>query len=89
MRQSVFAARLREARLVAGLSQTALSIKAGLTRCAVHKIEHEGRTCVLETGKALADALGVSLESLIAHSETLPQSPAPVERALEQTGGVA
>jgi transcriptional regulator with XRE-family HTH domain len=58
-----FGARLRQLRTAAGLSQTALAQRAGLTRMAVAHLEMGRRQPTWATAVALADALGVSTEA--------------------------
>ncbi len=54
-----FAARLRELRESAGLTQEALAIKAGLSRDGVAHLEQGRRSPSWKTVQALASALGV------------------------------
>jgi transcriptional regulator with XRE-family HTH domain len=55
-----FAARIRQLRTAAGLSQEALAIRAGLHRTHVSLIERGQRSVRLETVQQLATALGVT-----------------------------
>jgi len=55
-----FAARIRQLRIAAGLSQEALALKAGLHRTHVSLIERGKRSVRLQTIQQLATALGVS-----------------------------
>ena len=60
---------LRMTRLKKGYSQERLAEKAGLDRTFVSMIERGRRRPTLETAKKLADAMQVSLSSLIATAE--------------------
>jgi transcriptional regulator with XRE-family HTH domain len=81
-RPASFAARLREIRLSAGLTQAALAEKAGLHHMAVVKLEHGSREPAWATLLALAEALGVTLNDFVtpASGDEPPQPPAPRPR---------
>jgi transcriptional regulator with XRE-family HTH domain len=64
MKPDTFAARLRELRSRAGLTQAELSRKAGLTQPTVSRLERSLKKPALATAQALAAALGVSLARL-------------------------
>lgn len=80
-----FGERLRKARLSAGLSARGLDKKAGITRGHTSLIEAGVRPNVeLKTARALADALGVSLDWLVSESKrdsVPPPPPSPNTRA--------
>lgn len=65
---SVFAKRLKEARLKAGLRQSDLAEKAGVTAASISAYEStdgtKGKNPSLEIAKLIAEALGVSLDWL-------------------------
>lgn len=61
---SGFGRRLRQMRAAAGLSQQALAVKAGVSVFAVAKIEQGTVEPSWPMACALADAMGVSLDSL-------------------------
>lgn len=61
----IFAERLKEARLAAGLSQLQLSKKSGVSRTSIQNIEYEKHVPNMYTIFALADVLGVSLDWLV------------------------
>lgn len=55
-----FAQRLKKARRAKRLTRSALSLAAGLTRSALHGLEHEDRIPRLDTVERLAAVLGIS-----------------------------
>lgn len=69
----IFAHRLREARLRAGLTQEALGVAAGVApdvaRTRINRYEKGVNECDLRTAKRLADALGLPLAALFAESD--------------------
>ncbi|MFB1487751.1 MULTISPECIES: helix-turn-helix domain-containing protein [unclassified Thiocapsa] len=67
--------RLRDARRRAGLTQTELGRRAGLSQSMIGAIERNERSTTPETAQALADALGVALDSLADSARHLPDSP--------------
>lgn len=71
--RAVFAARLKQARLVAGLTQEALGIQAGIpadvARTRVNRYERAVHDADQATAQKLAEALGVPLAALYADSE--------------------
>jgi transcriptional regulator with XRE-family HTH domain len=67
--------RLREARRRAGLNQTELGRRAGLSQSMIGAIERNERSATPETAQALADALGIALDSLSDSGRHLPDSP--------------
>ncbi|RKT37876.1 helix-turn-helix transcriptional regulator [Thiocapsa rosea] len=67
--------RLREARLRAGLNQTELGRRVGLSQSMIGAIERSDRSATPETAQALADALGIALDSLADSAGHLPDSP--------------
>jgi transcriptional regulator with XRE-family HTH domain len=70
----LFAARLRDRRQAAGLTQTALARRAHLTLTYVGRLEAAGAAPGIDTVARLADALGTTVHEL------LPQ-PAPPDTA--------
>src|SRR5262245_60730639 len=56
-----FAAKLRDLRIAAGLSQAALAAKAGVHQRAISNLEQALNLPTLETAFALADALGIDV----------------------------
>lgn len=69
--QRIFAANVRRLRVASGLSQEALAERAGLHRTYVSSIERAERNVSLQNIFALAEALGVAPEVLVA---TAPKS---------------
>ena len=67
--------RLREARRRAGLTQTELGRRVGLSQSMIGAIERCERSASPETGQAIADALGIVLDSLADSGRHLPDSP--------------
>ena len=71
--RTLFAKRLKDARIKAGLTQGELSKKAGMTAASVSAYESsdgtKGKNPSLENAKSLAEALGVSLDWLCGMSE--------------------
>jgi transcriptional regulator with XRE-family HTH domain len=67
--------RLREARLRAGLNQTELGRRVGLSQSMIGAIERSERSASPETAQALADTLGIALDSLADSGRHLPDSP--------------
>jgi transcriptional regulator with XRE-family HTH domain len=67
--------RLREARLRAGLNQTELGRRVGLSQSMIGAIERNERSATPETAQAIADALGIALDSLADNAAHLPDSP--------------
>lgn|SRR5262245_37361823 len=61
----VFAARLRERRLAAGLTQTALARRANLTLTYVGRLEAAGAAPGIDTVSRLASALHTSVHDLL------------------------
>ncbi len=68
--------RLRDARHQAGLSQTELGHRVGLSQSMVGALERGAREASRETEQALAEVLGVALDSLLDAGEHPPDSPA-------------
>lgn len=66
--RDVFAARLREVRLAAGLSQEALAAKADLHRTYVGSVERGERNISIDNMEKLAKALGVGVVDLLGDS---------------------
>jgi transcriptional regulator with XRE-family HTH domain len=64
--------RLRQLRERAGLTQVALSIKAGINTMACSRIERGVVQPSLPTLQALAEALGVTVDELLADPESEP-----------------
>jgi transcriptional regulator with XRE-family HTH domain len=60
-----FAARLRERRLAAGLTQADLAAAAGLTSTYVTRLEAAGAAPGIDTVTQLAEALGTTLHDLV------------------------
>lgn len=75
---SPFPARLKEARVAAGLTQQALGEKAGLSidvaRIRINRYERGVHDCDSGTALRIARALGVPLASLYAESAELAQA---------------
>jgi transcriptional regulator with XRE-family HTH domain len=63
--KNTFAARLRELREKAGLTQAQLAQRAGLHLSAVTRFEHGRREPSLASAAKLAAALGVTVDELI------------------------
>jgi len=74
----IFAHRLREARLRAGLTQEALGVAAGVNpdvaRTRINRYEKGVNECDLRTAKRLADALGLPLAALFAESDGMAEA---------------
>lgn len=72
-------ARVRTARVDARMTQVRLAIAAGVSPSTVHRIEtgRHPRTQEL-TAKALADALGVPLDSLLVHDASVAHASSAV-----------
>jgi transcriptional regulator with XRE-family HTH domain len=77
--RSQFAARLRELREQASMTQAQLAERAGIHLSAVTRIEHGLRTPGLETAGKLAGALGVRVDDLL--------SPPEVDTTLKRPRG--
>ncbi|MEO2089972.1 MAG: helix-turn-helix domain-containing protein [Gemmataceae bacterium] len=75
---ALFAARVRELRMAAGLTQEALAVRAGLHRTHVSLIERGERSVRLETVQQLATALGVAPADLFV--VTAPDDRGELER---------
>ena len=60
-----FGERLRQLRIDAGLTQDALADRLGIKKQTISRYENSEREPNIRTAKKLADALGVSLESLV------------------------
>jgi transcriptional regulator with XRE-family HTH domain len=60
---------LRNARHAAGLTQEALSFRAGLDRTYISQLEHDKKSPTVAVLFRLCDALGVSASELIARVE--------------------
>ncbi|KOR45018.1 DNA-binding protein [Xanthomonas oryzae] len=71
----IFANRLRQARLAAGLTQEALGVAAGVSaevaRTRINRYEHGVNECDLRTAKRLAEALNMPLAALFAETDEL------------------
>jgi transcriptional regulator with XRE-family HTH domain len=67
--------RLREARRRAGLNQTELGRRVGLSQSMIGAIERNERSATPETAQALADVLGIALDSLSDSADHIPDSP--------------
>lgn len=69
----IFANRLRQARLAAGLTQEALGVAAGIAaevaRTRINRYEHGVNECDLRTAKRLAEALGMPLAAFFAETD--------------------
>ena len=80
--RQVIAAKVREARTAAGLSQAALAEAAHLSNETISRIERGAYDASLTSMVALADALGVSVDFLLGRSErddaNIPSSPVVV-----------
>jgi transcriptional regulator with XRE-family HTH domain len=66
---------LREARLAAGLTQEALSFRAGLDRAYISQLENNHKSPTLDTLFLLAKALNVRASVLIARVEDRQPQP--------------
>jgi transcriptional regulator with XRE-family HTH domain len=77
----LFAGRLRERRIGAGLTQTELADLAGLTPTYVSRLEAAGAAPGIDTVDRLATALGTTLHDL------LPTSPPPDTLGVFRTRG--
>ena len=72
--------RLKEARRRAGLTQTELGQRAGLSQSMIGALERDRRTASRAAEQAIADVLGVPLDSLLDASGHLPDPPgAPLD----------
>lgn len=75
--RSVFARRLRNRRLAAGLTQRALGVLVGLPEdvagVRINRYEKAVHNCDIETAAKLAKALGVSVAYLYAETEDLAE----------------
>ncbi|SFD61908.1 helix-turn-helix domain-containing protein [Streptomyces aidingensis] len=83
MAERTFGERLRNARVIAGLTQTELARAAGISVSTVRKLEQGAHAeARLETAHALARVLGVPTTALLAAEETAPPSipPGPWEQ---------
>ena len=69
-KNKIFAIRLKEARETLHISQTALAEKVALTSASISAYEKGIKSPTLDTAKAIAEALGVSLGWLIGADET-------------------
>lgn len=73
----IFAHRLREARLRAGLTQEALGVAAGVgpdvARTRINRYEKGVNECDLRTAQRLADALGLPLPALFANEDDMAE----------------
>ena len=67
--------RVREARRRAGLNQTELGRRVGLSQSMIGAIERNERSATPETAQAIADVLGIALDSLADSAGHLPDSP--------------
>jgi len=76
--RAVFAARLKQARLAAGLTQESLGIQAGIpadvARTRVNRYERAVHDADQSTAQKIAEALGVPLASLYAESEVMARA---------------
>ncbi len=76
--RSLFAARLKAARLSAGLTQQALGKLAGIgedvASTRINRYERAVHDCDLETAQKLADTLGIALASLYAADANVAQA---------------
>jgi transcriptional regulator with XRE-family HTH domain len=72
MASEVFAGRLRELRVAAGLSQKDLADKTGMAKDFISRLERAERSPSWETALALAAALGVEIGAF-----TIPPKDAP------------
>jgi transcriptional regulator with XRE-family HTH domain len=67
--------RLREARRRAGLTQTELGRRTGLSQSMIGALERGERSTSREIAQALADVLGVALDSLVDPAGHVPDTP--------------
>jgi transcriptional regulator with XRE-family HTH domain len=74
----IFANRLREARLAAGLTQEALGMAAGVAvevaRTRINRYERGVNECDLRTARKLAAALGLPLAALYAETDEMAEA---------------
>ncbi|MEZ0471151.1 helix-turn-helix domain-containing protein [Luteimonas salinilitoris] len=74
----IFANRLREARLAAGLTQEALGVAAGIavevSRTRINRYERGVNECDLHTARKLAEALGMPLAALYAETDEIAEA---------------
>jgi transcriptional regulator with XRE-family HTH domain len=70
-----FAARLRELRNAAGLSQKELAERSGVKQNSISQLEAGDRNPIWETVIALADALGVSCDDFRRSPASEPEAP--------------
>jgi transcriptional regulator with XRE-family HTH domain len=74
----IFANRLRQARLAAGLTQEALGVAAGVAaevaRTRINRYEHGVNECDLRTAKRLAEALNMPLAALYAETDEIAEA---------------
>lgn len=76
--KDVFAERVREYRLMLGLTQQALGDLAGLSKQAINDIEAGRRLTTLDKAVALANTFNVSLDWLVGR-ENSDSSPKPAK----------
>lgn len=76
--KDVFAERVREYRLMLGLTQQALGDLAGLSKQAINDIEAGRRLTTLDKAVALANTFNVSLDWLVGR-ENSASSPKPAK----------
>jgi transcriptional regulator with XRE-family HTH domain len=74
-RLSPFAARLRQLREQAGLTQGQLAERAGLHLSTITRFEQGLRRPGLDTAGALASALGLKVDDLLVQETDAPQTP--------------
>ncbi|MEA3640240.1 MAG: helix-turn-helix transcriptional regulator [Lamprobacter sp.] len=67
--------RLREARQRAGLTQTDLGERVGVSQSMIGALEHGRRSASRELEQALAEELGVAADSLTDSASTIPDTP--------------
>ena len=60
-----FGDRVREARLRAGMTQDEVALRCGLNRVTISQVENGSREIGVTRAARLADALGVSLDTLL------------------------
>jgi transcriptional regulator with XRE-family HTH domain len=75
MEHTWFAERLRELRQAAGLNQTELAERAGMTQGAVGHLERGSRSPQWESVVALAKALGITCEAFCKPPEKKAEAP--------------